>query len=150
MPTVKLLNKIVGVVYPVPIRLVDRLLVEHRNVFVKYVARTTNLRIAPKHKVVFYASHGSKEVVGEGTIESIEFLTPNEAIEKYRGRVFLNKDELTAYTVSQPKRTTSKKMLTLTLSKLRQYPHGIKYERPVTMAGEYLTKEKYSTLLQKI
>jgi len=141
--------RIIGVVYPVPLRLVDRLFVAHRNVFVKYVAQITNLRIAPKHKVVFYASHGSKEVVGEGIIEAIEFLTPKEVLEKYGDKVFLNKDELMEYAMRQPKRTFSKKMLTLTLSKLRRYPTGIKYERPVTMAGEYLTQEKYSALLQK-
>lgn len=145
-----LMNKIVGVVYPIPLQFVDRLFIAHRNVFVKYVARTTNIRIAPKHKVLFYASHGSKEVVGEGVIEAVEFLTPKEALEKYGDQVFLNKAELTEYTMRQPKRTSSKKMLTLILSKLRRYPLGVKYERPVTMTGEYLTEEKYRTLLQKV
>lgn len=144
------MNKIVGVIYPIPLHFVDRLFVAHRNVFVKYVARTTNLRITPKHKVVFYASHGSKQVVGEGIIEAIEFLTPKEALEKHGDKVFLNEDELKEYTMRQPKRTSSKKMLTLTLSKLRLYPQPIKYGRPVTMAGEYLTEEKYSALLQKV
>jgi len=147
---VKLTNKIIGVVYPVPQQLVDRLFVAHRNIFVKYIPRATNLRIAPKHKVFFYASHASKEVVGEGTIEAIEFLTPNEALDKYREKVFLNKDELTEYTMRQPKRTSSKKLLTITLSKIRRYPKGIKYERPMTMAGEYLTQEKYNVLMEKV
>jgi len=144
------MNKIIGVVYPIPLPLVDRLFVAHRNVFVKYVARTTNLRITRKHKVVFYASHGSKEVVGEGIIEAIEFLTPEEVLEKYKDKVFLNKNELMEYTQRQPGRTPSKKMLTLTLSKLRRYPCGIKYEKPITMAGEYLTEEKYNALLQRV
>jgi len=147
---VKLMTTTIGVVYPIPLRLVDRLFLAHRNIFVKYVARTTNLRIAPKHKVVFYASHGSKEVAGEGTIDRIEFLTPDEVLEKYGDKLFLNKEELTGYTTSQPKRTSSKKMLVFTLCKLRKYPPGIKYERPITMAGEYLTEEKYSALLQKV
>jgi hypothetical protein len=144
------MHRIVGVIYPVPLRLVDRLFVEHRNVFVKYVARTTNLRITPKHKVVFYASHGSKEVVGEGIIEAIEFLTPNEVLEKYGDEVFLNKDELMEYIMRQPGRTASKKMLTLILAKLRRYPPGIRYEKPITMTGEYLTEERYAALLKKV
>jgi hypothetical protein len=37
------------------------------------------MRMTPKHKVVFYASQGSKQIVGEGIIEAIEFLTPKEA-----------------------------------------------------------------------
>lgn len=130
--------------------LVDRLFVAHRNIFVKYVARITNLRITPKHKVVFYASHGSKQVVGEGVIEAIEFLTPKEVLEQYGDKVFLSEGELMEYTMRQPKRTSSKKMLTLILSKLRLYTQPIKYGRPVTMAGEYLTEEKYGALLQKV
>jgi hypothetical protein len=143
------MSKIVGVVYPIPLRFVDRLFVAHRNVFVKYVARTTNLRLAPKHRLVFYASHGSKEVVGEGIIEKVEFLTPQEALEKYADKVFLNEDELKEYTIGQPQRTCSKKMLAITLSRLRRYHKAIKYGRPLTMAGEYLTEEKYWALLKK-
>jgi len=143
------MSRIVGVVYPIPLWFVDRLFVAHRSVFVKYVARTTNLRIAPKHKVVFYASHGSREVVGEGVIEAMEFLTPKEVLEKYSVKVFLSKDELMEYAMRQPKRTLSKKMLTLTLSKLKRYPQGIRYKRPLTMTGEYLTKEEYDALLQR-
>jgi len=144
------LTKIVGVVYPVPIGFVDRLFVEHRGVIVKYVARTTGLKIAPKHKVVFYGSKGSGEVVGEGTIDALEFLTPNEALEKFGDRLFLDKDELTKYTMHQPTRTLSKRVLVVTLSKLRRYPPGIKYERRMTMAGEYLTKERYDALLARV
>ena len=97
-----------------------------------------------------HLSHGSKEVVGEGTIEAIEFLTPNEVLEKYGAKVFLNRDELMEYTMRQPKRTSSKKMLVLTMYKLRKYSQEITYERPITMAGEYLTQEKYSALLAKV
>jgi len=119
-------------------------------VIVKYIARTTNLRITPKHKVVFYASQGSKEVVGEGVIEATEFFTPKEVLEKYGDKVFLSEGELMEYTMREPKRTFSKKMLTLILSKLRLYTQPIKYGRPVTMAGEYLTEEKCGVLLQKV
>jgi len=143
------MNKIIGMIFPVPLQFVDRLFVAHRNVFVKYT-RTTSLKLIPKHKVLFYASHDSKEVVGEGIIEKMEFLTPTEALEKYGDKVFLNKDELAYYTTQQPGRPSGKKMLTLVLTKLRRYSCGIKYERPITMTGEYLTEEKHSGLLQKV
>lgn len=109
-------SKIVGIVFSVPANSVDRLFIDHRNVFVKYTARTTNLRLTPKHRLILYASHGSKEVVGESVIEAIEFLTPREVFEKYANKVFLSKDELKEYSMHQPERPPSRKMLTLTLS----------------------------------
>jgi hypothetical protein len=144
------MKRVVGVVYPIPFRLVERLFVARRNVFVKYISRITNLKLAPKQKLVFYASHDLKEVVGEAVIDTIEFLTPDEVLEKYGCKVFLDKHELAQYMMRQPKRSPSKKMLTLTLSRLRKYPLGVKYERPITMAGEYLTKEQYDQLLKKV
>jgi hypothetical protein len=38
-------------------------MIENRNVFVKYVAHPY-VKIAPKHKVLFCVSCGSKEIVG--------------------------------------------------------------------------------------
>lgn len=69
------MNDVAGVIFPVPKQFVDSLLVEKRNVFVKYVARNGLLRLSIKHKVLFYVSHLSKEIVGEGIIEEINFLT---------------------------------------------------------------------------
>lgn len=56
------MDKIVGVVFPVPQRWVNRLLIEDRNVFVKYVSGVKDIqgiKIAPKHRVLFYVSHGA-------------------------------------------------------------------------------------------
>lgn len=106
------------------------------------------MRIAPKHKVLFYASHGSKEIAGEGQIEEIEFLTPNEVLAKYGAKTFLDKDELATYTLRQPKRDSSKKMLVLVLSKIKRYRSPVKYRKPISMAGQYLTQEDYSGLLK--
>jgi hypothetical protein len=137
----------VAVVYPVPANLVDRLLIEDRNVFVKYLPRTTKVSLQQGDKVVFYASHATKQVVGEGVAEKVEFLTPAEAISKYGEKVFLSKDELAAYTARQPSRDPSKKMLVVVLTKLKKYKKGIVYPRPITMAGEYLTEEQYRQLI---
>ena len=142
------MSRIAGIIFPIPKDFVDRLLVENRNVFVKYLARSTGLRIAPKHKVLFYASHGSKDIVGEGQIEEIEFLTPNEVLTKYGPKTFLNEDELTTYMLRQPKRDSSKRMLVLVLSKIKRYRSPVKYEKPISMAGQYLTREDYMQLLK--
>lgn len=115
------MNEIVGVIFPVPQQFVNRLLLEKRNIFVKYVSNASSLKIAQKHKVLFYASQSSKEIVGEGKIEEMLFLTPKDALEKYGDKLFLNEDELTEYTLRQPNRDSSKKMLVLVLCGLRRY-----------------------------
>jgi hypothetical protein len=144
------MSKIIGVIYPVPKEFVGRLLDQNRNVFVKYVRRTTNSRITPRNKMIIYASKGSKELVGEGVIQTIEFLTPSEALEKYEGRVFLDKDELLTYATQEPGRTLSKKMLVLVLSKLKEYSPHFKYKKPITMAGQYVTEEEYNELSKQL
>lgn len=100
----------------------------------------------PKSKILFYASHASKKIVGEGVIDTIEFLAPNEVFEKYGHKVFLNKDELTEYTVRQPNRDCSKKMLVLVLSKLRKYSEPKKFNGKISMVGQYLTLRQYREL----
>ena len=141
------MSGIVGVVYPIPISLVDRIL--KKKIFVKYLARSST-KLKPKHKVLFYISHGSQQVIGEGTIEKVEFLTPDEALLKYGDELLLNKEELTNYMVKQSGRTPTKKMLVLNLINIRKFAKEIKYPRPLTMTGEYLTKEEYLSLMKTI
>jgi hypothetical protein len=141
------MNEITAVIYPVPLNLVDRFFSEKKSVFVKYLARNTQVQISPKNKMVFYASHGSKEIVGDGAIESVEFLTPDEVLAKYDDKVFLNKEELKEYMLLQPRRTSSKKLLTLNLSKIRKYRHPIRIEKPITMTGQYLSRDEYREMV---
>lgn len=136
-----------GVIFPVRKQFVNRLLVEKRNVFVKYLARNGLMKLSIKHRVLFYVSQSSKEIVGEGIIEEINFLTPIEALQKYGEKLFLNDIELGEYTHLQPKRDSSKKMLVLVLSKIRRYAKPRIFKRPISMAGLYFTKEEYEELL---
>ena len=140
------MSQIIGVVYPIPLQYINRIFIQRRNIFVKYI-RGTRTKIQSGHKAIFYASHGSKEIVGEGTIESIKFLTPDEAWQKYGEKIFLNRKELNEYTTRQPKRTSTKKMLVLELRELKKYEKGITYPRPITMTGEYITKTDYTSLI---
>ena len=141
------MNDVAGIIFPVPKQFVDRLLVEKRNVFVKYVARNGLLRLSIKHRVLFYVSHSSKEIVGEGTIEEIAFLTPAETLGKYGKKIFLDESELEEYTYLQPNRDSSKKMLVLSLSKIKRYSKPKTINRPISMAGLYLTKGEYEQLM---
>jgi hypothetical protein len=75
----------------VPKYLVDRLLVEIRNVFVKYVGRNGLSRLSIKQCVLFYASEASKEIVGEGTIAEIGLLTPRKYCKNTASKYFLTR-----------------------------------------------------------
>lgn len=142
------MNEILAVIYPIPVELVDRLFDGKTKVFVKYVAHNST-KLTPKHKVIFYGSHGSKKLVGEGIIEKVEFLTPEEAITKYKEELFLTKDEIYDYVKRSPSRNLSKEMLTLVLKRLKKYRKPIQYPKPITMAGRYLSSSEYSPLTQK-
>lgn len=140
------MEKIIGVIYPIPFKFVNRIFEDKRNVFVKYVSHPNGKRINFK-KVLFYESRGNKQIIGEATIKANEFLTPLEALEKYGEKVFLEKDELIEYALHQPLRTMSRKMLVLVLSKPTRFSKRIIYKKPMTMAGKYLTENDYETLM---
>lgn len=135
----------IGVIYPIPIELVNRFFDGKTRVFVKYVAHDST-KLAPRHKVVFYASHGSRKLIGEGTIEKVEFLNPEAVLARYRENLFLNEEEFQAYVRRSPSRTPSKKMLTFVMKKLKKYPKPLDCDRPVTMAGQYLSVDEYRVL----
>ena len=139
---------VIGVIYPVPANLVDRFFNGSADVFVKYVPHKS-IRILPRHKIVFYASHASKKLVGEGVIESIEFLTPEEAYAKYENRVFLKEKEFHDYSGRFPNRPPTKEVLVLVLGKLKKYREPMEYGRPITMAGQYFTADQYELLIRK-
>ncbi|MCJ7632754.1 DUF365 domain-containing protein [Candidatus Bathyarchaeota archaeon] len=142
------LSEIIGVVYPIPINLIGRLLMSEKDVFVKYLPHTTNVNLKLGSKLLFYASRASREIVGESIVKSVEFLTPDDALSKYGDRLMLSREELAEYTSGRPTRTSAKKMLVLTLSKVRRYSRPVKYPRPLTMTGEYLTRKKYKSLMK--
>jgi len=141
-------RRITAAIYPVPCHLVDRFFEGKSKVFVKFLARNTT-KLAPKNKIIFYASHGSKKLIGEGIIESIEFIPPEIVLSKYKKELFLSEAELHAYVKRSPLRTYSKNMLTIVFKKIRKYAEPKKYNKPITMAGLYLDANEYRCLFQK-
>jgi len=142
------MHDIIGAIYPIPRYLKDRFFDGKTKVFVKFLARKST-RLAPKDKIIFYVSRGSKKLVGEGVIQKVEFLTPQDVMAKYRQLLFLNEDEFYAYVKRSPMRTESKEMLTLVLKDLREYTAPIQYDRPMTMTGQYLTAAEYNSLISR-
>ena len=141
------MSEIAGIIFPIPKQFIDRLLVEKRNVLVKYTIRNGLSRLSIKNKVLFYVSQSSKEIMGEGIIQEIHFLTPTQALQEYDKKLFLNDDELEDYIHSQPNRDHSKQMLVLVLSNIEKYEKPKKFAKPITMAGLYFTKKEYKELL---
>lgn len=143
------IGKIVGAIYPIPLEFVDRIFAEQRNVFVKYLGNSTSTRLSTGSKILFYASRGQKEIVGEATIKAIEFVSPEAVLERHGDKLFLNRDELMNYVTHRSSRRPSKPMMALVLSKPRRYSRGVKYNKPISMVGEYLTEENYKTVIQR-
>ena len=85
-------SEIIGAIFPVPHDLLNRILDQGKDVFVKKPTLFKELK--PGSKILFYASHEVKAILGEGTIEDLEFLSPKEAVGKYGNRLFLSKEEL--------------------------------------------------------
>jgi len=135
-------SKTAGSIYPVPAKFVSNLFKNKTVVFVKYTAHETT-KLRPGNRIVFYASQGPKELVGEGIISLIEFLPPKDVLAKYRDQLFLNEDEFQEYVNSSPLRDSSKKMLTLMLKSVKKYSNPLRYNRPLTMAGQYFSANEY-------
>lgn len=136
-------SEISGAIYPVPYRFSDRFFDGKKKTFVKCLPRNKT-RLEPKQKIVFYGSYSSKKLFGEGTIETVEFLEPNEILNKYRDNLFLTEPEFLSYVAGR-----NRKLLTICLTKLVRYKTPISFHRPVTMTGQYLTPQEYSSLMSK-
>jgi len=143
------MEKTVGAIYPVPAHLFERLFDGEIKVFVKYLAHTAT-KLNPKHKIIFYASKSSRKLIGEGTIQRVEFLRPNEVLTRYKNDLFLTEAEFHAYVNRSPSRSNSKQMLTLVLKNLRKYQRPVEYASPMTMAGQYITSEDYAIIIKKM
>ena len=138
-------SDIIGIIYPIPKQFIDQLLKVGKNVFVKYI-QGQNIKLKKNNKLIIYESYGTKKLVGEGIIKKIEFLTAEEVYDKYPDKLFLNKKELYDYCGELRK---DKKMLTLLLDNIIKYEKDIYFNKPITMAGQYITKEQYHNSIRK-
>jgi hypothetical protein len=143
---------IIGIVLPILPEHVSRVFNENRNVLVKYVSKIPRkpgkMRLQVGMKVVFYVSRSGRRLAGEGEISFVEFVSMQDAVAKYGGRLLLSESELNSYARQQPRRT-EKPILALGLKKLRAYASGITYHKNISMVGEYLTRDANDALQQK-
>jgi len=139
-------EKIVGIIIPIPSHLLMRIFKEKKNKIIKVA--TIFKQIKPGSKVLFYSSHETHAVVGEGTIETCEIVSGTDLgknYDKYDGDLFITEKELRDY-LSQRRRS---KFLVISLKKIKQYKEPVKLKRFVPMAGQYLTEKLYQQIISK-
>lgn len=137
-----MLNEIVGAAFPVFHHLMKRFFKEGKKVFAK---NSKFSRLKPGSKIIFYASREVHALVGEGTIKTIEFLTPQETIQKYKDDLFLTEKELNTY--AREKRVS--KFLVARLSEIKEYTNPVIPKRFISIAGKYISKPEYEEILSK-
>ena len=135
------MDKMIGAVYAIPLELSNRLFDGKNKVFVKVTGHGST-KLVPKHKIVFYASHSEKKLIGEGIIENVEFLNPEEVLSKYKQELFIDEQQ---FRENVGKR---QRILTLQLKGLRKYQQPIQSKEVITMAGKYLTAEQYDSIFR--
>ncbi|MDG7036927.1 MAG: DUF365 domain-containing protein [Nitrososphaerota archaeon] len=101
-------------------------------------------------KLLIYISHSAKNIVGEATIQDIDFLPVEKLLKEYRNRLFLNEDELMKYSASQPGRVFTKPLLVLKILNIRRFKKPIVLPFSPTMAGRYLSNEMYQQIIRAL
>lgn len=132
-----------GVIYPIAKKFVPRILDDGRLVFAKYQPhRIQRTRLGEGSIVVFYQTKGSKKLVGEAIIKSVDFMVPAQALRRFGSQLFLNRPELERYSKKFPGRE-DKPMMIFQLGSPKRYDEPITWSLSMTMAGRYITKEQY-------
>jgi len=139
-------EEIVGMIIPIPSYLLERIFKEKKNKIIKVA--TIFKQIKPGSKVLFYSSHETHAVVGEGTVETCEIVSATDLSKKFSkfdGNLFITKEELKNY-LSQRRRN---KFLIISLKGIKQYKKPVKLKRFVPMAGQYLKQSLYREIISK-
>lgn len=137
-------TKIIGAIFPVSSEHVSNLFRYNRDVFVKF----TKLNLNSGSTIVFYVS-GEKLFIGEAKVHRIEKLNPDIAWDRYKGRVFLDKEEYDEYAKISPISKEKRKMseiIVFLLENIRKYKKPTRSIYPITPSGRYLT----SKMIKKI
>jgi len=135
---------IIGAIFPVKKEFLNRIFSNSKSVFVKF---SKLKKIEKGHKILFYAPHDIKALVGEATAKSIDFLSADETRKKFSQNLFLNNFEFNNYITKRwSKISQNRKLLVIELENIIEYQKPISFPRRVTVAGYYITDELYDKL----
>ena len=135
-------DRVVAVIYPLELIFIERFFNGDKDVFVKYTPYPFT-KIKEGDKLLFYQTQSNNRIVGEAKIAKKDFLDMENALKKYKRRIFLSKEELLKYS-----RGRTKKMLILVVEDAIKYKNPIPLKKNLTMAGLHLSLEKYKELLE--
>ena len=136
-------DKAAGIIFPILPHHVERFFEGNKTVFVKFFGKQGQpLKLQVGSKLFFYKSKSDKEIVGEATISEIGTATSDDLTKRYSERLFLSPIELDEYVGDRK----LKKLLYLVLKNPRKYKIPFRLDKPVTMAGQYMTLEAYRIL----
>jgi len=134
-------DSVIGVIFPILPEHIRRFFEQGKRVFIKFVASAhTGLRRGSK--LFFYESRSKKQIVGEARIVQISSGTMDEVLLEHGADLFLTPEQLKEYVGNRRER----RMLVLVLDGVRKYSTPLKVDRPITMAGQYMTKEIFRRL----
>jgi len=133
-----------GIIFPIPSDIIGRLF-KNNVIFVKYPTHEViGNRLNACKKMLFYASRGNKKVVGDADINWIKLLSKEEVTQNHIQYLFLNKEELEEYS-----RGRTKRLLVFSLKNSIKYQLPMELDHPITMVGEYISKEDYNILVEQ-
>lgn len=133
-------DNFIGVIYSLPENLANRIFEEHKDVFIKFLpSRVKKINLEEGSKILISISKANKKVLGEATINKIEFLNKEDLLNKYKNNIFLNKEDLDSYCF----RREDRKLLVLTLIKINRYKQEKFSKDYINMGGKYLSKKDY-------
>jgi hypothetical protein len=134
-------NELLGVAYPLPKNILDRLFKIKKPIFVKFLPREigkkSKSKISSMERMYFYESASERRIVGLGKIKKIESFTLSDIPKEYFHSLILNKNELKHYS----KGRESKKMVLFHLESIKRFMNPLILIKPITMAGIYLYPE---------
>jgi len=133
-------DEIIGVVFALPLKIVNRILSKEKIIFIKYFSKSptkkSKIRIREGNKIFIYQSKSNRLIIGEGVVSKVHFCTKNELIEKFSSDLMLTLPELEEYA----KGRENKLLLTLEIIKIKRYNAPIQIKKIVNMGGLYITE----------
>jgi hypothetical protein len=140
------LPEVIGIIYPLPKEMIERVFNKKKNVFVKFTTheptRKTEIRIRKGIRLYLYQSGSKKIIVGDATISNFEYLYVEDVLKKYETNLIIPKKDLRLYS----KGREHKKLLVLHLKDLRKYKIPLKMKKSITMTGQYITIDNKKSL----
>ena len=93
-----MLNKTIGIVYPIPPNIIEKIKEKNCVVFCKMAAHESIPKeIGPGNKLFFYESKGSKSILGESEIQKLKLLNYSQILSQKIENMVQTREELRDY-----------------------------------------------------